>query len=94
MQALPPMIRVASLARRYGEVEALAGIDFSIARGEVVGFLGPNGAGKTTTLRILMGLVAPSGGRAFIDGHPVDDPRRDVRALIGYLPETSPSPGR
>ncbi|MCA9526496.1 MAG: ABC transporter ATP-binding protein, partial [Myxococcales bacterium] len=93
MQAPRSMIRVSGLARRYGEVQALGGIDFSVARGEVVGFLGPNGAGKTTTLRILLGLVAPSAGRAFIDEHPVDDPRRDVRALIGYLPETSPIPG-
>lgn len=72
---------------------ALAGVDFAIGRGEVVGFLGPNGAGKSTTLRILTGLLAPTSGRAYIDGHPVDDPRRDVRALVSYLPETAPIQG-
>lgn len=87
------MIRVEQLVRRYGPVTALAGIDFTIARGEVVGFLGPNGAGKSTTLRILTGLLAPTSGRAFIDGHPVDDPRRDIRTVVSYLPETAPIQG-
>jgi len=87
------LIRVEQLVRRYGPVTALAGIDFTIARGEVVGFLGPNGAGKSTTLRILTGLLAPTSGRAFIDGHPVDDPRRDIRTVVSYLPETAPIQG-
>ena len=87
------MIRVEQLVRRYGAVTALAGITFEVGPGEVVGFLGPNGAGKSTTLRILVGLLAATSGRAFIQGHPVDDASRDVRDLVGYLPETAPLPG-
>jgi ABC-2 type transport system ATP-binding protein len=71
------------LSRR--RVVALDGISFSVERGEVFGFVGPNGAGKTTTIRILMGLIRPSGGSASLFGHPV--PSRQARARIGFLPE-------
>jgi len=64
---------------------ALRPLRLTIEQGEVFGFLGPNGAGKTTTLKLLMGLVPPSGGTARILGMDIDDPR--VRAQIGFLPE-------
>jgi ABC-2 type transport system ATP-binding protein len=67
-------------------VDAVRGVSFSVHRGEIFGFLGPNGAGKTTTLKMLMGLIFPSRGRAEILGRPVPD--RHAKRRIGYLPET------
>jgi ABC-2 type transport system ATP-binding protein len=66
-------------------VEALRGITLAVERGEIFGFLGPNGAGKTTTIKILMGLIYPSGGRAELLGAPAGD--RAAKARVGYLPE-------
>ena len=64
---------------------ALRPLTFSVREGEIFGYLGPNGAGKTTTLRLLMGLVDPSGGSFTILGGSIEDPR--IRAQIGFLPE-------
>jgi len=61
-------VRTEGLTKRYGRLEALAGLDLEVAPGEVVGYLGPNGAGKTTTIRLLLGLAKPTGGRAEIFG--------------------------
>ena len=61
-------VRAEGLSKRYGRVDALAGLDLVVAPGEVVGYLGPNGAGKTTTIRLLLGLIRPTGGRAEIFG--------------------------
>jgi ABC-2 type transport system ATP-binding protein len=66
-------------------VVAVDGISFAVERGEIFGFVGPNGAGKTTTIRMLMGLIRPSGGSASLFGHPV--PSRSARTRIGFLPE-------
>jgi ABC-2 type transport system ATP-binding protein len=65
--------------------EAVRGVSFAVQAGEIFGFLGPNGAGKTTTIKMLMGLIAPSGGRATVLGAPVGDRRAKMR--LGYLPE-------
>jgi ABC-2 type transport system ATP-binding protein len=76
----PPGVAAAfrSLFRRtYRTVAAVDGIDFDIAAGERVGFLGPNGAGKTTTLKVLAGLLHPTGGEARVDGH---EPRGKTRS--------------
>ena len=62
------MIRVDHLTKRNGTVTAIDGLSFEVGPGRVTGFLGPNGAGKTTTLRILLGLAAPDGGTATING--------------------------
>jgi ABC-2 type transport system ATP-binding protein len=78
------MIEVRELTKRFGPVEALRGVSFSVAPGEVFGYLGPNGAGKTTTLRVLLGLVRPTAGSASIAGVPSGDPAS--RADIGFLP--------
>jgi ABC-2 type transport system ATP-binding protein len=67
-------------------VEAVRGISFSVRRGEIFGFLGPNGAGKTTTLKMMMGLIFPSRGRAEVLGLPVGS--RAAKRRLGYLPET------
>lgn len=67
-------------------VEAVKAASFDVRRGEVFGYLGPNGSGKTTTLKMLMGLVFPSRGRAEVLGRPV--PSRDAKRRVGYLPES------
>jgi ABC-2 type transport system ATP-binding protein len=66
-------------------VEAVKGVSFEVRRGEIFGFLGPNGAGKTTTIKMLTGLIAPSGGEAFLFGDRVPSP--EARRRIGFLPE-------
>ncbi len=70
---------------RRQNVEALKGVSFEVGRGEVFGLLGPNGAGKTTLIKILLGIVRKSGGRAMLLGKPAGD--RRGRRLVGYLPE-------
>ena len=79
------------LSKRYGRQVALAGLDLDVEPGQVVGLLGPNGAGKTTTVKILTGLVAPTGGTATLFGIPVADPA--ARRKLGYLPEHFRFPG-
>ena len=77
-----------SLVRRTTrDVVAVAGIDFTVQPGEVVGFLGPNGAGKTTTLRMLAGLIVPSSGTVQIDGEPMSAEASHLRGRIGFLTE-------
>lgn len=73
---------------RYGEVEAVRGVSFSIEAGGVLGLLGPNGAGKTSILRVLTTLVRPHAGRAWILGHEVTREPATVRRLIGYVPQS------
>jgi ABC-2 type transport system ATP-binding protein len=82
------------LSKRFGAVRAVDALTFDVSAGQVTGFLGPNGAGKTTTLRILLGLVRPSGGVALIDGRRYAElpaPRRTVGAV---LEATGFHPGR
>jgi ABC-2 type transport system ATP-binding protein len=76
-------IRADGLERRFGEVEAVTGVDLDIPNGEIYGFLGPNGAGKSTTVRVLCTLLAPSGGRAAVAGHDVAAAPGEVRLRIG-----------
>jgi ABC-2 type transport system ATP-binding protein len=78
-------IEVSGLTKRFGEVLAVEDLSFTVDEGRVVGFLGPNGAGKTTTLRMLLGLVNPTGGTATIFGAPytaLEDPVHTVGALL------------
>ncbi|MCG0238345.1 MAG: ABC transporter ATP-binding protein [Firmicutes bacterium] len=81
------MIRVEGLTKRYGRLRALDGMTFAVPRGAVFGFIGQNGAGKTTTLRILATLLLPDGGAAEIGGYDVVRHRREVRQIIGYMPD-------
>ena len=78
-------VSVNGLVKRYDEVEAVRGIDFEVATGEIFGFLGPNGAGKSTTINMLCTLVRPSGGSALVAGHDVVAERDDVRRNIGLV---------
>lgn len=85
-----PMIEVESLTKAYGATLAIDGVSFSVEPGELVGFLGKNGAGKTTTMRILTGAIGASSGQARIGGLDVDKSPRQVKAMVGYLPEVPP----
>jgi ABC-2 type transport system ATP-binding protein len=79
------MIKVEALTRKYGSFTAVDDVSFVCQPGQVTGFLGPNGAGKTTTMRILVGLTAPSSGRATIGGHlysEIPNPGRHVGVLL------------
>ena len=78
-----PAVLAEGLVKRFGETEALRGVDFEVPRATVLGLLGPNGAGKTTSVRILTTLLKPDRGRAVIDGIDVVQRPRDVRARIG-----------
>jgi ABC-2 type transport system ATP-binding protein len=80
-----PAISVRELTKRYGQVEAVRGIDFEVARGETFGFLGPNGAGKSTTISILCTLINPTSGQALVAGHDVVRQRDTVRRNIGLV---------
>ncbi|RJL34119.1 ATP-binding cassette domain-containing protein [Bailinhaonella thermotolerans] len=80
-----PAISVRGLAKRYGAVEAVKGVDFEVRQGEVFGFLGPNGAGKTTTISMLCTLANPTGGSATVAGFDVVTRRDDVRRNIGLV---------
>jgi ABC-2 type transport system ATP-binding protein len=78
-------VSVNGLVKRYGEIEAVRGIDFEVARSETFGFLGPNGAGKSTTINMLCTLVRPSAGSAMVAGHDVARERDAVRRNIGLV---------
>jgi ABC-2 type transport system ATP-binding protein len=80
-----PAVAVKGLAKRYGEVEAVKGIDFEVRPGEIFGFLGPNGAGKTTTISMLCTLVTPTGGEAQVAGYDIVAQRDEVRRNIGLV---------
>ena len=84
------MIQVTQLTKKYGERLAIENLNFSVPKGEVVGFLGPNGAGKTTTMRIITGCMATTSGSVSIDGKDILEHSINTRAKIGYLPEAPP----
>jgi ABC-2 type transport system ATP-binding protein len=83
--AAPPAVRIRGLVKRYGEIEAVRGIDLEVYPGETFGFLGPNGAGKSTTINMLCTLVAPSEGQAEVAGHDIASARNAVRRNIGLV---------
>jgi ABC-2 type transport system ATP-binding protein len=82
-----PALLVDNLVVRFGELEAVGGLSFAVAPGEVFGLLGPNGAGKTTVIRVLTTLLAPTEGRALVAGFDVRTESLSVRASIGYIPQ-------
>ncbi|MDI3298021.1 MAG: ABC transporter ATP-binding protein [Bacillota bacterium] len=81
------VIRLEELSKSYGPVRAVDRLSFEVRRGELVGFLGPNGAGKTTTLRMLAGLLEPSGGRALVAGFDVWRQPLEAKRRLGYVPD-------
>ena len=88
---MPAALVARELVKRYGDAEALRGVDVRVEEGELVGLLGPNGAGKSTLVKIACGLVHPSSGSAEVDGAPAGSAR--ARAAIGYLAELFRFPG-
>ena len=82
------MILAEHLSRMYGAKQALADLDLRVEPGEILGFLGPNGAGKSTTVKILTGMIKPSGGRAMVAGFDVVTQPLEAKKRIGYVPET------
>lgn len=85
-----PMVEITDLKKSYGNFEALKGVNFSVPRGQVVGFLGPNGAGKSTTMKILTGYLPYISGSVRIGGIEIANDAVSARKLIGYLPENNP----
>lgn len=81
------LIHIQSLTKRYGEFEAVAGLNLQVPGGEIFALLGPNGAGKTTTIRMLMGILQPSAGSARIAGLDCFADRVEVKSQVGYLPD-------
>src|SRR6266536_375943 len=88
---MPPALAVQGLEKRYGAVEALAGVDLEVEEGELVGLLGPNGAGKSTLVKIACGLVRPTRGAASICG--ARPTSAHARRTLGYLAELFRFPG-
>src|SRR5687767_7131213 len=84
------MIEVRGLTKSYRDHVAVEGLDFDVAKGEIVGFLGPNGAGKSTTMRILSGYMPATAGAVKIAGIDVFDDPLGVKRRVGYLPEIPP----
>jgi ABC-2 type transport system ATP-binding protein len=80
-----PAIQTKSLRKVFGDKVAVADLTLSVERGEVFGFLGPNGAGKTTAVKMLLGLIRPTGGEASLLGAPLND--QQARGRVGFLPE-------
>ena len=84
------LVRIENLVKRFGPIEAVGGIGFSVRRGEVLGFLGPNGAGKSTTMKIVTGFLPPDAGRVEVGGEDIAANPLAAKRRIGYLPEGAP----
>jgi len=82
-----PMIETINLTKKYADTTALDNLNLAIEAGDCFGFIGPNGAGKTTTIKILATLLKPSSGQAMIDGKTVGYQNREIRPIIGYVPD-------
>ena len=80
-----PVIEVNGLTKRFGAFTAVDGVTFAVRPGEIFGFLGPNGAGKTTTIKMLTGLLRPSGGRGLVAGYDVRSQPGEIKGAIGYM---------
>ena len=86
-ETMTEMIVVKELRKSFGEIRAVRGISFTVAKGEIFGFLGPNGAGKTTTISMLSGLLRPDSGSITIDGMDMASRGRDIRRIMGIIPQ-------
>ena len=84
------MIEAIELTKSFGAVQAVRGVNFSVKRGEVVGFLGPNGAGKSTTFRMIAGTLGASSGSVKLQGIELSSNPLSAKRLLGYMPENAP----
>lgn len=84
------MIEIQNVTKRYGEHVALDSLNFTVKKGEILGFLGPNGAGKSTTMNIITGYISATEGTVKIDGLDILEQPEEVKKKIGYLPELPP----
>ncbi len=82
---MTPAIAVRNLRKDFGRFQAVKGISFDVARGEIVGFLGPNGAGKTTTIKMITGLLRITAGTALVDGLDIARQSRQAKRKLGYM---------
>lgn len=85
-----PILEITGLTRRFGRINAVDGVTFTLNAGEVLGFLGPNGAGKSTSMKMIAGALAITDGTVRVCGHDVATDRRAAQRHIGYLPEGAP----
>jgi ABC-2 type transport system ATP-binding protein len=82
---MPEAVRVEGLTRRFGDFTAVDNISLAIRKGEIFGFLGPNGAGKSTTIKMLCGLLQPTGGKGFVGGNDITTESEEIKKHIGYM---------
>jgi len=82
-----PVVKCVKLTKKYGDFVALDSLDLELHRGQILGYIGPNGAGKTTTIKILVGLARPTSGQAWIAGHDCSKDVRQIKRLVGYMPD-------
>jgi|SRR5947209_297950 len=80
-----PMIECEGLTKRFGNFTAVDDVSFSVGKGSIFGFLGPNGSGKSTVIRMLCGILEPTGGSARVDGHDVVRDADSIKGIIGYM---------
>lgn len=83
-----PVVLTNKLTKKYGDFVALDSLSLRVERGQILGFIGPNGAGKTTTIKILVGLARPTSGSASIAGVDCTHDTRQIKRLVGYMPDT------
>ncbi|NTV90410.1 MAG: ABC transporter ATP-binding protein [Clostridiales bacterium] len=84
------MIEIQNLTKRYGQIKAINNLNFTVEKGEILGFLGPNGAGKSTTMNIITGYIPSSEGTVKVCGYDIMEEPKEVKKRIGYLPEQPP----
>ena len=84
------MIEISQLTKRYGPTAAIHNLNFSVKKGEIVGFLGPNGAGKSTTMKIISCFMSQTSGTVKVSGLDTSKDSLKIREKLGYLPENCP----
>jgi len=84
------MIEIKNLTKRYGQITAVNNLNFTVEKGEILGFLGPNGAGKSTTMKIITGYISSTEGSVKVNGYDIMENPREVKRSIGFLPEQPP----
>ena len=84
------MIEIQNLTKRYGQIKAVNNLNFTVEKGEILGFLGPNGAGKSTTMNIITGYIPSSEGTVKVCGYDIMENPKEVKKRVGYLPEQPP----